>query len=135
MGRTIPATDVLITLMGAPHADDTFTHVLRTVHAMLEAGGRVQVWACGYATGLTQRSLGRSKPRNLVDWSGDYPSTGALVGDLLEAFPERFFWYGCRFCSDERGMTDHLPSVVLRAPAHFRQNVEAATKAVLVGVI
>ncbi|MFD1147567.1 hypothetical protein [Saccharothrix hoggarensis] len=135
MARAIPSTDVLITLMGAPHADDTVTSAIRLVQAMLARGGRVQVWTCGYATMLTQRSLGDSKPRNLADWSAEYPTTTALVSELLEAFPEQLFWYGCRFCSDDRGATDHLPGVVLRAPAKYADNVAAAAKTVLIGVM
>lgn len=135
MGRTIPPTDVLITLMGAPHADDTTTSAVRLVQAMLKQGARVQVWTCGYATMLTQRALGESKPRNLADWSVDYPSTTALVVELLNAFPDSLFWYGCRFCSDDRGAGEHLPGVVLRAPARYADNVAAAGKTLLLGVI
>ena len=131
----IPRTDVLLTLMGAPHTDDLVTTMLRLVQAMAARGGTVQVWACGYATQLTQRSLGGTKPRNPVDWSVDYPSTAAVVESLLDAFPDRLYWYGCRFCSDERGAIDHLPRVALRAPAGYAQNVAAAAKTVLIGVI
>lgn len=135
MPRAIPRTDVLVTLMGAPHADDTVTSALRMVQAMLERGGRVQVWTCGYATLLTQRALGGSKPRNLAEWSVDYPSTATLVEDMLDAFPDTLFWYGCRFCSDDRGAAEHLPRVVLRPPAKYADNVAAAAKTVLVGVM
>ncbi|GLZ32201.1 hypothetical protein Lesp02_43890 [Lentzea sp. NBRC 105346] len=135
MAKAIPRTDVLVTVMGAPHADDTVTSVLRLLQAMLTRGARVQVWTCGYATLLTQRALGDSKPRNLADWSVDYPTTATLVRELLDAFPETLFWYGCRFCSDDRGATDHLPQVVMRPPARYADNVAAADKTLLVGVI
>lgn len=135
MARPVPATDVLLTLMGAPHASDLTTTALRLTQAMLERGGRVQVWTCGYATLLTQRSLSSRKPRNLADWEVDYPSTAALIEDMLAAFPDQLYWYGCRFCSDERGATDHLPQVVLRPPAGYAANVAAAGKTLLVGVI
>ena len=135
MAVEIPRTDVLITLMGAPHADDLTTTTLRLIEAMLARGGRVQVWACGYATLLTQRALGASKPRNPGDWATDYPSTAAVVEALLDEYPDRLFWYGCRFCSDDRGALDHLPRVVLRAPARYAENVAAAGKTLLMGVI
>jgi hypothetical protein len=126
---------VLVTVLGAPHADDSTTSVLRLVQGMLGRGGRVQVWACGYATMLTQRSLGPYKPRNVAAWSTDYPSTAALVDGLLDAFPDRLFWYGCAFCSEERGAGDHLPRVVVRSPARYGENVAAAGKTLMIGLI
>ena len=133
--RPLPRTDVLMILMGAPHADDLVTSALRLVQAMLDAGGRVAVWTCGYATLLTQSSLGAAKPRNLADWERSYPSTAELVRDMLDTHPDRLHWYGCRFCSDDRGVVEHLPQVVLRPPAGYAANVAAAGKSVLVGVI
>ncbi|ATW50975.1 hypothetical protein ACWGJT_12765 [Streptomyces xantholiticus] len=135
MARRIPETDVLITLMGAPHGSDQVTSALRLTQALLERGASVQVWTCGYATLLTQRALGPDKPRNLADWNRDHPSTAALAEELLTAFPGRLYWYGCRFCSDDRGAAEHLPQVVLRPPAGYAANVAAAGKTVLVGVI
>lgn len=121
--------------MGAPHGSDQVTSALRLTQALLERGASVQVWTCGYATLLTQRALGPDKPRNLADWNRDHPSTAALAEELLTAFPGRLYWYGCRFCSDDRGAAEHLPQVVLRPPAGYAANVAAAGKTVLVGVI
>lgn len=135
MERGVPRTDVLITLMGSPHGSDLITSVLRLVQAVLDRGGTVQVWACGYATLLTQRSLGDSKPRNLAAWSTGYPSTVALVEEMLRASRGRLHWYGCRFCSDDRGARDHIDGVGLRAPAQFADNIKAAGKTVFVGVL
>ncbi|MEU9113898.1 hypothetical protein AB0D04_19470 [Streptomyces sp. NPDC048483] len=135
MARHIPPTDILLTVMGEPHSSDRVTSVLRMTQALLDRGARVAVWTCGYATLLTQRSLGDAKPRNLASWDTDYPSTAALVAELLDAHPDRLYWYGCRFCSDDRGATDHLPQVVLRPPAGYAANVAAARKTLTVGVI
>ncbi|MBB1252750.1 hypothetical protein [Streptomyces alkaliterrae] len=135
MARKIPHSDVLVTLMGAPHESDRTTSALRLVQALLERGNSVAVWTCGYATLLTQRSLGTEKPRNLADWNTAYPSTTGLVQDLLDTFPERLRWYGCRFCSDDRGADDHLPSVVLRPPAGYAANFAAADRTLMVGVL
>lgn len=135
MPRTIPSTDVLITLMGAPHADDTVTDALRLVQSLLDVGASVSVWTCGYATMLTQRGLGATKPRNLARWDTEYPSTATIIATMLDAHPGRLHWYGCRFCSDDRGATDHLPSVVLRPPARYADNVAAASKTMLIGVV
>ncbi|MEU6231563.1 hypothetical protein [Kitasatospora sp. NPDC047058] len=135
MARQIPHTDVLVTLMGAPHASDQVTTALRLTQALLERGATVQVWTCGYATLITQRPLGADKPRNLTDWNRDYPSLVTLAEELLTAYPDRLYWYGCRFCSDDRGAVDHLPQVVLRPPAGYAANVAAADKTLLLGVI
>lgn len=135
MARAIPSTDVLFTLMGSPHADDTITDTLRLVQALLDAGSRVSVWTCGYATLLTQRTLGDSKPRDLTRWDVDYPSTTRVISTMLAAHPDQLYWYGCRFCSDDRGATDQLPEVVLRAPARYGANVAAAGKNVFIGVL
>jgi hypothetical protein len=135
VARQIPHTDVLITLMGAPHASDQVLTALRLTQSLLERGATVQVWTCGYATMLTQRGLGADKPRNLADWNRAYPSTAALVEELLTAGEGRLYWYGCRFCSDDRGAVDHLPQVVLRPPAGYAANVAAADKTLHLGVI
>ncbi|MFJ4095305.1 hypothetical protein ACIPYS_27260 [Kitasatospora sp. NPDC089913] len=135
MPRAIPGTDVLLTFMGAPHRTDLTTTVLRLVQSMLEQGGRVQVWACGYATMLTQQSLGEFKPRDLADWSTRHPSTATIVQEMLRAFPDRLYWYGCRFCSDDRGATAHVPEVAMRAPHAYAANLAATAKTVLIGVI
>ncbi|GHF89813.1 hypothetical protein ACFYUM_17565 [Streptomyces fimicarius] len=135
MARGIPRTDVLITLMGSPHGSDLVTSVLRLVESLLRREASVQVWACGYATLLTQEGLGESKPRNLADWSVDYPSTATVIRGMLAAHPGRFHWYGCRFCSDDRGAVAHVPEVRLRAPGAFAENVEAAGRTLFVGVL
>ncbi|MFI8894975.1 hypothetical protein [Streptomyces paradoxus] len=135
MARQIPHTDVLLTLMGAPHAGDQVTSALRLTQALLERGAAVQVWTCGYATLMTQRGQGPDKPRNLADWNRSHPSLPGLAEELLGAFPDRLHWYGCRFCSDDRGVTEHLPQVVLRPPAGYAANVAAADKTLLIGII
>jgi sulfur relay (sulfurtransferase) complex TusBCD TusD component (DsrE family) len=135
MARGVPATDVLLTIMGAPHESDLVTSALRLTQALLEADASVQVWACGYATMLTQESHGATKPRNLVEWSVDYPSTVTLVRELLTAFPERMYWYGCRACSDDRGATSHIPEVRVQPPTRFAAHVAAAGRTIFLGVM
>ncbi|MFI1224668.1 MULTISPECIES: hypothetical protein [unclassified Streptomyces] len=124
-----------MTLMGAPHESDLLTSVLRIAQASLEGGAKVQVWACGYATMLTQQGLGDAKPRNLAEWSTDYPSMSLLVREMLEAFPDRFYWYACRFCSDDRGAVAHIPEVPVRPPSKFADHVAAADKTLFMGVM
>jgi hypothetical protein len=135
MPTRVPRTDVLLTLMGAPHESDLVTSVLRLTQALLDGGATVQVWACGYATMLTQQGLGDSKPRNLAAWSTPYPSMAAVVQDMLAAFPDRLHWYACRFCSDDRGATLHIEQVPTRAPAKYAEHVAAAGKTLHLGVM
>ncbi|GGQ06472.1 hypothetical protein [Streptosporangium pseudovulgare] len=131
----IPETDVLLAIMGAPHCSDLLTSALRLTEALVDRGGTVQVWTCGYATMLTQRSLGETKPRNVVDWSRDHPSTAAVVRDLLESRSGLVTWYSCRFCGEERGVSSHIPQVRVRPPFKFGEHVAAAGKTIFLGVI
>ncbi|WP_433893421.1 hypothetical protein [Streptomyces sp. CA-111067] len=135
MPTQVPHTDVLLTVMGAPHESDLVTSVLRMAQAMLEGGATVQIWACGYATMLTQVGLGESKPRDLANWSTVYPSMAAVVQEMLAAFPGRLHWYACRFCSDDRGAVAHIAQVPTRAPAKFAEHVAAADKTLYLGVM
>ncbi|MFD7909687.1 MULTISPECIES: hypothetical protein [unclassified Streptomyces] len=135
MATKVPAADVLMTLMGSPYESDIVTSALRLSQSLLESGAKVHVWACGYATMLTQQGLGDSKPRNLAAWSTEYPSTVTVIQEMLRAFPGRFHWYACRFCSDDRGAVAHIPEVPLRAPTKFAEHVAAAGKTLYLGVM
>ncbi|GHJ36847.1 hypothetical protein [Streptomyces sp. TS71-3] len=135
MALVVPPSDVLLALMGAPHTSDTASTALRTAQALLERGGTVQVWTCGYATGLTQESLGSSKPRNVVEWARDHPSTATVARGMIQEFPDRLSWFVCRFCSEERGTAEQIPEVRRRPPFKFGDHVSAATKTIFLGVI
>jgi len=135
MAHTVEPADVLLVLMGAPHTCDMVTSSLRLTQALLGRGGRVQVWTCGYATTLTHASLGENKPRNVVDWSRDYPSSATLVRELLTGSQGRLSWYSCRFCAEERGAAEQIPQIRVRPPFKFGEHVAAAAKTVFVGTI
>ncbi len=132
---TADRCDLLFVVVGTPHESDMTTTLMRLLHASLDLGGRVQVWTCGYATMLTQRSLGEGKPRNLVAWSQHYPSTATLVADLVNEREGRLGWYVCRFCSEERGATEHIPEAQVRPALKFANHVTSARKTVFMGVI
>jgi hypothetical protein len=131
----VPRTDLLFAVMGAPHASDLTTTLIRLVRATSQAGGSVAVWTCGYATTLTQASLGPGKPRDVLNWETDHPSTAAIVDGLLAEDPAGIHWFACRFCSEERGVAGHIPSVRVRPPFRFVDHVQAATKTMFLGVI
>ncbi|MFI9629737.1 hypothetical protein [Streptomyces sp. NPDC052042] len=134
MASTLPRSDVLLAVFGGPHRTDLVSTVFRMAHSLLDQGASVQVWTCGDATGLTRASLGDSKPRNVVDWTRDYPTTAAVARSLIADHPERLHWYVCRFCSDERGMGEQIPEVRRRPPFTFWQHTEAAGKSLCLGV-
>lgn len=135
MAPTLPRCDLLLAVMGAPHASDLTTTVLRLTQALLDRDATVQVWTCGYATLLTQASLGPAKPRNVLDWTREYPTTAALIEDMVAAHPGRLAWYSCRFCSQERGVTEHVAAVRVRTPFRFGEHVAAADRTLFLGVI
>ncbi|MGF1662371.1 MAG: hypothetical protein ACFCVG_07845 [Kineosporiaceae bacterium] len=130
-----PDWDLMLALMGAGYADDGVSTALDWVAAAAAAGGRVQVWACGYATLLTQRALGRTKPRNAMDWDAEHLTTATWATDLLARHPGSVRWLACRFCSDERGAVDHVPAVRVRPAMSFGRHVAESAKTVFVGVI
>ncbi|WP_435242516.1 hypothetical protein [Streptomyces cucumeris] len=134
MVRSLPRADVLLALMGTPNISDMVTSAVRLAQALLERGATVHIWTCGHATGLTSMSLGEYKPRNIVSWSQDYPTSATLAKDLLDAFPDRLTWYSCRFCTQERGSEPHIPQITVRPPFKFDEHLEAADKTLFLGV-
>ncbi|MFC0602045.1 DsrE family protein [Streptomyces palmae] len=130
----IPHTDVMISLFGAPYESERITTAFRLAQSLLDRGATVAIWTCGYSTALTCASLGDSKPRNLIDLDRDHPSTVRLVKDLLAGYPERLHWYVCRFCADERGMTEQIPQVKMKSAFRFMDHVAAADKLLCLGV-
>lgn len=131
-----PATGgqgLLLFLTGPPHASDLVTTVLRLADAILRQGGTVRVWACGYATLLTQRSLGENKPANMRAWREVYPTTATIVARLLADYQGRLTWDVCRFCSDERGACGHIPQVRVRSPLRLGEVMSAVPKVLYLG--
>ncbi|WP_030734252.1 hypothetical protein [Streptomyces griseus] len=134
MDRRLPRADVLLAIMGPPHISDMVTSAVRLAQALLERGATVHIWTCGHATGLTSAALGDSKPRNVVNWSYDYPSGAALATELLDAFPDRLSWYSCRFCTEERGSAPHIARIKQRPPFKFTEHLDAVDSALFLGV-
>lgn len=128
-------SDLLLALMGAPHDTDMATTALRLADAGLRRGAAVDIWTCGYATLLTQNTLGDAKPRNLLAWDVTYPSTAHLARRMLAAHSGKLTWHSCRFCSEERGAVDHLDGVRLRPPFKFTEHVDAADTVIVMGVV
>jgi sulfur relay (sulfurtransferase) complex TusBCD TusD component (DsrE family) len=134
MEWTVPSTDVLLKVLGAPHHTELVTSLFRLSQALLDRGATVQVWTCAEATALTRADVGDSKPPDLTDWTVDYPSTARLVRELLTSAPGRISWYACWFCCLDRGAYEQIPEVRVRPPARFWEHVLAADKTVVLGV-
>ncbi|MEC3976381.1 hypothetical protein [Amycolatopsis sp. H20-H5] len=125
--------DLLLVVTAAPHSSDVITSALRLSQAVLDKGGSVRFWACGYATMLTQTTHGETKLVNTRDPGGSYPSTAAIAARMIEAGAGRFGWIGCTACSEERGATQHLPQVRRRSPARLAATMAAAKRTLYLG--
>lgn len=125
--------DLLITFTAPPYDSDVTTTVFRLLDASLRRGATVQVWACGYATTLTQSSLGELKPPDVMNLRKVYPSTASMVSGLLDAYPDTFAWQVCRFCSEDRGALDHIDGVPVRSFSRFPRRVEASATTIYIG--
>lgn len=134
MTWTVPHSDVLLKVLGAPHQTELITSLFRLAEALLERGATVQVWTCGDATGLTTASLGDTKPCDVTNRSREFPSTAALARNLITAYPQRLNWYICRFCSEERGGGEQIREVRTRPAARFWEHVRAADQVLVMGV-
>ena len=134
MAGPVPHTDIMLKVLGAPHHTELVTSLFRLLQALLDRGASVQVWACGEATGLTRIGLGDTKPPNLADRQQEFPSTAALVRELMAAHPQRLGWYVCRFCAADRGASDQIAEVRIRPPARFWDHVLATDRVLAMGV-
>lgn len=126
-------------IMGAPYESELATTALRMVDEALRQGHRVTVWTCGGATALTLLSLGESKPRNLLDLACQrsgrhYPTTAALVGNLLGTAEDRLQWLVCRHCMEERGAFEQMAGVKIVSALKFWRYLNQADVSMVVGV-
>jgi sulfur relay (sulfurtransferase) complex TusBCD TusD component (DsrE family) len=125
--------DLLLVLTAPPHQNDVVTSALRMAQATLDRGGSVRLWACGYATMLTQTTQGDTKLANVRRPEVDYPSPAAVAKSMIAANEGRFGWIGCTACSAERGATQHIPEIRLRSPGRFAATIAAARTTVFIG--
>ncbi|WP_216206397.1 hypothetical protein [Amycolatopsis aidingensis] len=125
--------DLLLIMTAPPHYNDTFTTVLRLSEAMLRRGGAVRVWACGYANMLTQDTHGETKPKNTRAPEVAYPSSAAIVRQLIAGNEGRFGWIGCTTCSAERGATNHIAEVLMRSPGRLMATMATSAKTIFIG--
>lgn len=134
MAWSVPHTDVLVKVLGAPHHTELCTSVFRLTEALLDRGATVQIWACGGATGLTMASLGPAKPADVTDRDQPFPSVAAVASCLIRAHEGRLAWYVCRFCAQDRGHAEQIDEVRTRPPARFWEHVMASDQMIVMGV-
>jgi len=132
-------SQIFIAVMGSHHESELFTSLVRLVHEAIAKGYQVTVWVCGGATALTLASLGDTKVRNVMDVAAgvfdiEYPSTAALVKELLETSEGRLRWLICRHCMQDRGTTNQIDEVKIIPPYKFMHFVKQADSSLIMGV-
>lgn len=130
---------IFVGVMGAPYESELCTTVLRFAQEAITRGDYLQVWTCGGATSLTVKALGDTKPRNpieIVNGKDDarYPSTAALVRDLIGSAQGRLEWLVCRHCMEERGCTEQIDAVKVQPPFKFVQHMNRADRSLVLGM-
>jgi hypothetical protein len=131
--------DVLLVVTSDRYASDYFGTVRRLIDAALEHGYSIQVWACGYATMLTQRSPAASAPQPVTSCAtmpavaATSARTADMIGGLVTEHADRFSWLACRTCSDDRGAGEHIAEVPSPSLSEFRKYVDRAEKIIYIG--
>lgn len=126
--------DLMVILSGAPFGDESISTALRYIEAVSEIGGHVLIWGCGFSTWLTQNGYPDTKPGNAMEWSKDYPSPQKHVSNLLDKYDATLTWIACRYCSEERNFTDHIPPVRTKLAMQIANHSRRSTKVVTVGL-
>lgn len=119
--------DVLLVVTSDRYGTDQFGTIKRLVGAALRGGYSLQVWACGYANMLTQRTAAAPDGQPAE-------SAAEVIGGLVTEHAESFSWVACRTCSDDRGVGEHIDGVLTEPSfATFHEHVANATKVVYIG--
>ncbi len=69
-----------------------------------------------------------------MNWNADYPSPQKHVSDLIDTYSETLTWIACRYCSEERNFTNHIPSVRTRLAMQIGKHAKRSAKVVTVGL-
>lgn len=126
--------DLMVILAGSPFSDESISTALRYIEAVSQSGGRVLVWGCGFSTWLTQRGYRDTKPGNAMAWGTEYPSPQRHVANLIDTYSATLTWVACRFCSEERNLTDHMPSVRTKLAMQIGKHIKRSAKVMTVGL-
>lgn len=134
-----PPKSIFLMPVGAPFESDLTTSLLRIVDEAIHQGHEVMVWACGYATALTQDTLGAVRPEiNLVPGREEerqsYPSTAHIISNLIRNSDERLRWCICEYCMRERGTVHQIDEVDIMPPVIMLTYMDQADVSMVMGV-
>lgn len=143
-GRGDPRWDVLLVVTSDRYGSELFSSVRRLIDAALRDGRLVQVWACGYATMLTQggdsaadQGGGATDQGGAAAGEACCPASGRPAADqiarLVTEQAGRFSWLACQTCSDDRGAGEHIAGVPSPPLTQFHDYVDAAAKTIYIG--
>lgn len=137
MERNSPKS-IFLMPVGAPFESDLTTSLLRIVDEAVNQGHEVMVWACGYATALTQDTLTDHRPEINLNPGGEdelknYPSTAHIIGNLILNSNEKLRWCICEYCMRERGTVHQIAEVDIMPPVIMLTYMDQADISMVMG--
>lgn len=129
---------LFLSMVGSIFEREDVTSAFRLIDAAVAGGFDITVWACGGATLLTQKQLGRARPRNFLELGTirtdiDYPTTAVFAAALLSRADGHLHWCVCRHCMEERGAYDHIDGVDITPPFRYVRKIREADVALTIG--
>jgi len=124
-----------LALMDPPYESANSTTAFRIIHAALEQGINVNVFAYEGAVCLSLKD--QTPHANPVKGTSvddeEHPTTKAFVSSLLaEGAETRLTWVNCGLCVDERGATNAVDGVRRGSPADFFKMVGESTNTLVI---
>ena len=125
-----------LALMDPPYESANSTTAFRIIHAALEQGINVNVFAYEGAVCLSLKD--QTPHANPVKGTSvddeEHPTTKAFVSSLLAegAKRPRLTWVNCGLCVDERGATNAIEGVRRGSPADFFKMVGESTNTLVI---
>ena len=125
-----------LALMDPPYESANSTTAFRIIHAALEQGINVNVFAYEGAVCLSLKD--QTPHANPVKGTSvddeEHPTTKTFVSSLLAEGAERprLTWVNCGLCVDERGATNAIEGVRRGSPADFFTMVGESTNTLVI---
>jgi len=125
-----------LALMDPPYESANSTTAFRIIHAALEQGINVNVFAYEGAVSLSLKD--QAPHANPVKGTSideeEHPTTKAFVSSLLAMGGDkpRLTWVNCGLCVDERGAANAVDGVRRGSPADFFKMVGESTNTLVI---
>jgi len=125
-----------LALMDPPYESANSTTAFRIIHAALEQGINVNVFAYEGAVSLSLKD--QAPHANPVKGTSideeEHPTTRAFVSSLLAMGGDkpRLTWVNCGLCVDERGAANAVDGVRRGSPADFFKMVGESTNTLVI---